>query len=200
VNTVLLHICCGVCAFYPIERLKEEGFCVVGFFFNPNIHPESEYLKRKQVSEKVAKLTSIEITKGEYEPKIWLDACRDYEDEPEGHKRCFLCYELRLKKTLEVCKEKKFNCFATTLTVSPHKNSKAIIETGESIGGDYFLPVDFKKRDGFKKTIELSKKFNLYRQSYCGCVYSREHLPAGKAGSTPACRQGMENRKQKNRK
>jgi predicted adenine nucleotide alpha hydrolase (AANH) superfamily ATPase len=169
---ILLHICCGICSLYSIKKLKELGFYVEGFFFNPNINPYKEYLRRKRVLEEVKKLVKIEIIEGEYDPFLWLDVCKDYKEEKEGGKRCSLCYELRLRRTFEVLKEKKFDCFTTTLTISPHKKSKVIISLGKSISSSHFFPIDFKKEEGFKKTIHLAKEFNLYRQNYCGCVYS----------------------------
>ncbi|HIE36458.1 MAG TPA: epoxyqueuosine reductase QueH [Candidatus Omnitrophica bacterium] len=169
---ILLHICCGVCTLYPIEKLRGLGFYVEGFFFNPNIYPYKEYLKRKKVIEKVKDLIKIKIIEGEYNPFLWLDVCKDYKEEKEGGKRCFLCYELRLKRTFKVLKEKKFDYFTTTLTVSPYKKSKAIISLGREMTSSHFFPIDFKKEDGFKKTIQLAKEFGLYRQNYCGCIYS----------------------------
>jgi predicted adenine nucleotide alpha hydrolase (AANH) superfamily ATPase len=172
VKKVLLHICCGVCAFHAIEKLKEKGFYVEGFFFNPNIYPESEYLKRKEATEKVGELASIKIRERKYEPKIWFDVCGSYKDEKEGLNRCLLCYRLRMKETLNTVQVLGFDYFSTTLTISPHKNSKAIIELGREMGKDKFLAIDFKKSNGFKKTMDLAKRHNLYRQNYCGCVYS----------------------------
>jgi len=169
---VLLHICCGVCAFYSIDYLKEKGFEVVGYFFNPNIYPEEEYNKRKDVLYTVADLTSIKIIEGDYANKEWEELCKAYKDEPEGGKRCELCYKIRLEETAKKSKDLNFDYFTTTLTISPHKKSKVIFDIATLIDKNRFLFIDFKKNDGFKKTIELAKKYNLYRQNYCGCRYS----------------------------
>lgn len=171
---VLLHICCGVCAASCIIRLKEEGFQVAGFFYNPNIHPYEEYLRRKEIIEKLKEAFYIPIYEAEYNTKNWFALCFPFKDELEGGKRCLLCYELRLRRTYKLLKEKQFDYFTTTLTVSPHKKSKLIFEVGEKIDKDKFLPIDFKKKDGFKKSINFAKEHNLYRQHYCGCLYSLE--------------------------
>ncbi|MEM7816976.1 MAG: epoxyqueuosine reductase QueH [Candidatus Aenigmatarchaeota archaeon] len=169
---LLLHICCGVCAFWSIKYLIEKGFYVEGFFFNPNIYPKEEYLKRKETAEKVAQLTKIVIHEGDYQPKLWFEICGEYKDQKEGGERCFLCYRLRLEETFKLARKLNFDYFLSTLTISPFKNIKKIIEIGNLIGGSYFLPIELNKEDGFKKTIELAKNYNLYRQNYCGCIYS----------------------------
>ncbi|MCM8831119.1 MAG: epoxyqueuosine reductase QueH [Candidatus Omnitrophica bacterium] len=169
---VLLHICCGVCALYCIEYLKEQKFYVEGFFFNPNIHPINEYKKRKEYVDKLIDLYQIKIITEEYEPQAWHKVCDIYKDEPEGGKRCYFCYEFRLLKTYEVMQKNNFDYFTTTLTISPHKKSNTIFEIANRINKDKFLAIDFKKQNGFKKTIHLSNKFNFYRQNYCGCIYS----------------------------
>ncbi|MDP2923238.1 MAG: epoxyqueuosine reductase QueH [Candidatus Omnitrophota bacterium] len=169
---VLLHICCGICALYCIERLKKNGFYVEGFFFNPNIHPESEYVKRKQMIAALRQISSIKILEGKYEPDEWHKICGAYQEEKEGGKRCLLCYQMRLVETFNVAKNLNFDYFSTTLTISPHKSSKAIIELGKKIGADTFLDNDFKKSNGFTQTMELAKRYNFYHQNYCGCIYS----------------------------
>ena len=171
-NRVLLHMCCGICALASIDWLKSNGYKVTGFFYNPNIHPEKEYQQRLQVAKEVAKITKVEIIEGDYQPDLWANAGDGLSNEPEGKKRCKLCYELRLKETFRVCKENGFEYFTTTLTVSPHKKSNIINEIGSKVAKDMYLACDFKKKDGFKKTIELANKHNLYRQNYCGCIYS----------------------------
>lgn len=173
---VLLHICCGVCASYCIEKLKEYKYEVIGFYFNPNIFPENEYIKRKEVVQKLQNFYNIEIIFKEYNPSIWWQLCGSYENEPEGKQRCKICYKIRLEETFNNLSN--FNCdfFTTTLTISPHKNSKTIFEVAKSINKEKFLEIDFKKQDGFKKTIEFAKKNQLYIQNYCGCIYSiRKH-------------------------
>ncbi|OPX30955.1 MAG: hypothetical protein B1H08_00290 [Candidatus Omnitrophica bacterium 4484_171] len=171
-NKVLLHICCGVCAFASIERLKGEGYTVKGFFYNPNIHPSGEYEKRREVLNIVRDSTGIEIIEGGYDPREWFALCEHLKDEPEGGARCSICYRMRLKETFLLSKKLKFDYFTTTLTISPHKKSRVIFDIGSQIGGDDFLAIDFKKKDGFKRTNELARKYNVYRQNYCGCVYS----------------------------
>jgi len=169
---VLLHICCGVCSLYSIDRLKQEGYLVEGLFFNPNIYPYSEYLKRKDAAFKAAEVKGIRITEGRPAFPEWLKVCAGYAEEKEGGKRCFLCYKMRLKEAFDACLKKGYDYFTATLTISPHKDSRVIMELGRQIGKDKFLSLDFKKQDGFKKAVEEAKKLNLYRQNYCGCVYS----------------------------
>ena len=170
---VLLHVCCGVCALYSIEKLKKEGYLIEGLFFNPNIYPEAEYSLRKEAAQEAANIGEIKIIESKYEPSLWVDVCGQYKDEAEGGIRCNLCYKLRLKKTFERAKDLGFDFFTTTLTISPYKDSAVISKIGKAIGADLFLEIDFKKGDGFKKTMELAKKHNLYRQKYCGCIYSQ---------------------------
>lgn len=169
---VLLHVCCGVCAYACIERLKEQGFLPTLFFFNPNIQPQAEYQKRKQAAVIVAKSLAVEIEEGDYEFADWHNAVMPYRHQREGQKRCLICYRIRLEQTFRFLLKKSYDYFTTTLTVSPYKRSLAIIEIGKDIGADKFLPFDFKKKDGFKKSIAAAKSLNLYRQNYCGCLYS----------------------------
>ncbi len=171
-NKVLLHICCGICALESINRLLQQKYKVIGYFYNPNIYPKEEYQKRLQVVEKVAEIYNIKIIYDNYEPEVWQKLCEQYESEPEGGKRCLLCYELRLRKTYNTMVKENLDLFTTTLTISPHKKSNIIFEIGEKIGGEKFLKIDFKKHNGFKKTIELAKQFEFYRQNYCGCKFS----------------------------
>jgi predicted adenine nucleotide alpha hydrolase (AANH) superfamily ATPase len=169
---VLLHMCCGVCAIECVERLKAAKFDVAGFFYNPNIHPQEEYLRRKKAVILVRDLYGVDVFEGEYEPRHWHEICDTYETEPEGGKRCGECYRMRLTKTFELARLKGFDLFTTTLTISPHKDSTEIFRVGEEIGGSLFLKEDFKSKDGFKKTIQAAKAKDLYRQDYCGCMYS----------------------------
>ncbi len=172
---VLLHICCGVCAFASIEKLKKEGFLVEALFFNPNIQPEDEYQRRIRAARVVARTTGINLIEAQYCVDDWLDICKTYSHQKEGGRRCSLCYEFRLRKTFEVSCAQGIDYFTTTLTISPHKNSPAIAAIGKQVGNDKFLPFDFKKEGGFLKTIEAAKKLNLHRQNYCGCIYSQKH-------------------------
>jgi predicted adenine nucleotide alpha hydrolase (AANH) superfamily ATPase len=173
---ILLNACCAPDATHSIDVLRNLGFTIITYFYNPNIHPKEEYLKRLQDMEKLTKILQIEnIENVPYDVEEWHTLCDKYKDEKEGGKRCEICYEMRLRKTGQKAKELNINIFATTLTISPHKNAKLINEIGKKIATEFnieYLETDFKKKDGFKKSIELSKKYGLYRQNYCGCVYS----------------------------
>ena len=170
---VLLHICCGVCAFACVESLRQKGFDVTGFFFNPNIHPQSEYQIRWEALGQVAEHAGLKVISGQYLADEWFSRCEKYKDQPEGKQRCLVCFRLRLEQTFQECLNRGFDFFTTTLTVSPHKNSKVILELGETISREKFLAFDFKKEKGFEKTIAFAKSQNIYRQRYCGCVYSQ---------------------------
>jgi len=172
---ILLHVCCGSCSLHPYFFLKKI-FDVTFFFYNPNIHPRKEYLKRLEGASAVSGKYSVPLIIGEYEIKEWMKLTRHLKNEPEGGKRCELCFKMRLVKTADMTKKLGLDFFGTTLTVSPHKNQEVINSIGEEIAFSRkikFLRADFKKKDGFKKTTELSKKMNLYRQNYCGCIYSK---------------------------
>lgn len=174
-NRLLLHSCCGPCSSSVIERLRDY-FDITVIYYNPNIEPKEEYEKRKSeqlrlLNELEIKFMDIDYLNNEYHDKV-----KGYENEPENGLRCPLCFELRLDKTASLAKENKFDFFGTTLTVSPHKNSKIINEIGLKLEDKYkikYLVSDFKKEDGYKRSIELSKKYDLYRQDYCGCLYSK---------------------------
>ncbi len=170
---VLLHICCAVCATASIERLREEGNSVSGYFYNPNIHPQSEYLNRLKETKNLASKIGLSLIVGEYRVEDWFGPAKGLEDEPEGGRRCAVCFRLRLSQTCRLARQNGFDGFTTTLTVSPHKNSKTINNIGREIGGPFFLERDFKKREGFKKATTLSKKYGLYHQNYCGCIFSQ---------------------------
>ncbi len=170
-----MHICCAPCATHCINLLKEMGYDVIGFFYNPNIHPAKEYEKRKNELEKLRKYFGIEIIEGEYDVKGWFEKIKGYEKEKEGGKRCEICYKIRLEETAKIARELGIKYFTTTLTISPWKDSRKIFRIGNEISKKYdvkFLEIDFKKNDGFKKSVELSKKFKMYRQKYCGCIFS----------------------------
>jgi len=173
---ILLHVCCGVCAFASVERLKEEGYYVETFFYNPNIQPYQEYLKRKESAQKVSDITKVKNIDSKYNLFGWYKLCKSLKDEKEGGRRCGMCYKLRMKETFRVAESNQFDYFTTTLTISPHKVSSYIFEMGKLVGGDCFLDIDFKKKDGFIKSVRAAKEFNLYRQNYCGCAYSRHDI------------------------
>lgn len=173
---ILLHVCCGTCALHPYFQLKK-NFNVTFFYYNPNIHPEEEYFKRLDGLKLVSEKYSVDLLIGKYEVKKWFKLTQDLKEEPEGGSRCTLCFRTRLSKTAETAKKLGFNLFGTTLTISPHKNHKTINSLGAELASDrgiYFYQANLKKKDGFKKTIQLSKELNLYRQNYCGCIYSKK--------------------------
>ena len=166
----ILHVCCAPCSTHCIEELRSNYIEPILYFYNPNIHPKKEYEKRLEEVKKYSKKTNCELIIGEYDVESWEEKIEGYEEEPEGKMRCEKCFELRLEK---VAKQKKD--FTTSLTVSPYKNSKVIISLAKKIAKENdinFMDFDFKKRDGYKKSMELSKNNDIYRQKYCGCKYS----------------------------
>jgi len=192
--SLFLHSCCAPCSSYVLEYLRQY-FRVTVFYYNPNISMEAEYQKRAEEQKRLIRVFNeqalerkemsdgrdgkwypVKVTEGDYEPEVFFEAVKGLEECPEGGERCFACYELRLRKTAELAAEGKFDFFTTTLTISPLKNAEKLNEIGERLGkecGVRWLVSDFKKRDGYKRSIELSKEYGLYRQDYCGCVYSR---------------------------
>ncbi len=178
--SIILHSCCGPCSSYVITYLKDY-FDITVLYYNPNIEPESEYIKRKKEQIKLINLlkANIKLLDIDYDNETFRNKVVGYENEKEGGARCHLCYELRLDKTASLAKENNYEYFCTTLTVSPYKNAKVINELGEMLEKKYnikWLYSDFKKKDGYKKSIILSKEYNLYRQNYCGCLFSKEYL------------------------
>lgn len=185
--TLFLHSCCAPCSSYVLEYLRKY-FRITVFYFNPNITEEAEYRKRvaeqkrliaaynKELTEKVsADCYSIEVVEGDYEPARFFEMAKGMEDCPEGGERCFACYALRLSETARRAQEGRYDYFTTTLSISPLKNAVKLNEIGERLAtelGVAWLPSDFKKKDGYKRSIELSKEYDLYRQDYCGCEYS----------------------------
>ena len=189
--TLLLHSCCGPCSSCVIERLADY-FNITVYYYNPNIYPEEEYLKRKQVQlDLISKLPTknkVNFLDCDYIQDEYNEAVKGYEACREGEERCYKCYELRIKRTGEVALKENYDFFTTTLSVSPHKNSRWINEIGRNVEkelGIRYLPADFKKKDGYKRSIELSCKYGLYRQNYCGCIYSlaeRKNMEEEKVG------------------
>ena len=175
---VLLHSCCAPCSTAVIERLFPY-FDITVFFFNPNITESEEYYVRLNEQKKFLKTAyedKVPLIEGRYKSREFFIMVEGLEKEPEGGKRCDLCFDSRLRECATVAKEGGYDYFCTTLTVSPHKNSQLINEIGEKIGNEVgvkFLYSDFKKENGYKRSIELSKEYDLYRQNYCGCLYSK---------------------------
>lgn len=172
---IILHACCAPCASYPIKKLLEDDFEPVVFFYNPNIYPLNEYEIRKNELENYCKKLSISFFEGEYNHNSFLDTVKGKENEPEKGVRCSLCFNMRLNVTAQFAKEMKIDCFTTTLTVSPHKNSKQIFEEANKVAkavGVQFIEYDFKKHDGFKISRQIARQNNMYAQKYCGCEFS----------------------------
>jgi len=182
---LLLHVCCGPCSTEVMDRLARE-YDLSLLFFNPNISPKDEFERRALEAEKYAAARCIPITRGEYDHEAWLAAIKGMESEPEGGRRCAVCFGLRLAQAARIAKESGIGLFTTTLTISPHKNAKVVNENGliaSKEAGVEFLESDFKKKDGFKKSLHLSKEAGMYRQDYCGCEFSkRDSHRRGEAG------------------
>jgi hypothetical protein len=178
-DSLLLHACCAPCSTACLERLAN-FFKITIFYYNPNITEESEYRKRIEEIKRLLTLINpkykVELLEGDYDPNKFFEMAKGLESEPERGKRCYKCYEMRLVETARIASKLGFNNFCTTLTLSPHKNANWINEIGEKLNNEYdsnYLYSDFKKKEGYKRSIELSKEYNLYRQDYCGCIYSK---------------------------
>lgn len=183
VPRLLLHSCCAPCSSSVLEYLRRY-FEITVFYYNPNISMEAEYQKRVEEQKRLINAYNqlpdssypIAVIEGDYEPEVFYVAAKGLEQCPEGGERCFACYELRLGKTAALAKKQAYDYFATTLTISPLKNAAKLNEIGERLAERYqisWLPSDFKKKNGYKRSIELSAEYGLYRQNYCGCVYSK---------------------------
>ncbi|MFV0516245.1 MAG: epoxyqueuosine reductase QueH [Aminipila sp.] len=182
-SKLLLHSCCGPCSTAVIERLADD-YDISVFFYNPNITDEDEYEKRKATqiefirtyNEKVTDDKKVAFIEGEFVPEEFFIMVQGLEDEPEGGKRCTQCFKMRLERTAAEAKLKGFDLFGTTLTVSPHKNYLLISKIGKDFAMNYglsFLDMDFKKKAGYQRSVEMSKEYGLYRQNYCGCQFSK---------------------------
>lgn len=179
VPSLLLHACCAPCSSYCLEYLSQY-FSITVLFYNPNISPAAEYQKRvdeikRLISELPAK-NKISLIEGRYLPEEFYTSVKGLENEPEGGKRCHVCYELRLHEAAVVAKELGYDYFTTTLSISPLKDADKLNEIGKKLSDEYaisYLYSDFKKKNGYKRSIELSKEYNLYRQNFCGCVFSK---------------------------
>jgi hypothetical protein len=182
-KSLLIHSCCAPCSSYPLEVLSKD-FDITLFYFNPNITDYNEYKKRKTELHKYVNETNstIKIIEGNYNTNDFYEAIKGFEHIKEGGERCFKCYELRLRETAKIAKALNFDYFTTALSISPYKNSLKINEFGEKLEKEYgikFLYADFKKNNGYKRSIELSNIHGLYRQDYCGCDFSKkEHEQA----------------------
>lgn len=175
---LLLHSCCGPCSSYVLEYLSR-FFEITVLFYNPCIHPREEFERRLEEQKKMVELprysNPVKLFIPPYEPQTFFEAVKGLERCPEGGERCKRCFAQRLSFTGNAAKEQGFDYFATTLTVSPHKNQLVINQIGEeySSPATVYLPSDFKKKNGYKRSLELSKEYNLYRQDYCGCIFSK---------------------------
>ncbi|MCM1135382.1 MAG: epoxyqueuosine reductase QueH [Clostridium sp.] len=187
--SLFLHSCCAPCSSYVLEYLRS-FFRITVFYYNPNITEAEEYWKRAAEQKRLIAAMNkeirgenfypIEVMEGDYCPGIFFESVKGLEQCREGGERCFVCYELRLAETAKRAKEAGADYFTTTLSISPLKNAAKLNEIGEKLSREYgvaFLPSDFKKKDGYKRSIELSRKYDLYRQDYCGCVFSKREKP-----------------------
>ena len=173
---IILHACCAPCASYPINKLIEDNYRPVVFFYNPNIYPIEEYKIRRDELKRYCEKLSVEFYEEDYQESDFLNTIKGYENEPEKGKRCSICFNLRLKKTAEFALKNNIDCFTTTLTVSPHKNSEQIFQEAREIAEEYnikFIEYNFKKQDGFKISRQIARENNMYAQSYCGCRFSK---------------------------
>lgn len=196
---LFLHSCCAPCSSYVLEYLRS-FFCITVFYFNPNITEDEEYFRRveeqkrligefnrqlsvRKDSEERLNAFPIKIIEGDYRKECFFEHIKGLEQCPEGGERCFACFELRLRETALRAKEQKADYFTTTLSISPLKNAAKMNEIGQKLSGEYgiaFLPSDFKKKNGYKRSVELSAEYGLYRQDYCGCIYSKLEREARK--------------------
>lgn len=183
---LFLHSCCAPCSSYVLEYLCRY-FKITVFYYNPNISMEEEYRKRVEEQKRLIAAYNaqnreksgcycIDVVEGDYEPQYFFEMAKGMEQCLEGGERCFACYEMRLRKTAELAQNGNYDFFATTLTISPLKNAQKLNEIGEKLSAAYEIPwlvSDFKKKNGYKRSIELSAEYALYRQDYCGCIYSK---------------------------
>ncbi|WP_349670397.1 epoxyqueuosine reductase QueH [Lacrimispora sp.] len=179
VPRLLIHSCCAPCSSYVLEYLSQY-FEITVYFYNPNIYPPLEYIRRVEEQDRLIQemnfVHPVTLQTGAYEPQEFYRIVEGLEKEPEGGLRCFRCYELRLQEAAKIAQAGRYDYFTTTLSISPLKNADKLNEIGEKLGREYrvaYLPSDFKKKNGYKRSVELSKEHDLYRQDYCGCVYSQ---------------------------
>ena len=172
---ILVHICCAPDALFVLNLLANT-YDVRGYFYNPNIHPEQEHELRLEEARKVAKFLSVTLIEGDYDSEKWFAITRKFRSEPEKGTRCDICYAMRLERTAAVAAQRGFDMFTTVMSLSPLKKADVINRIGRMWAARYnvqFLEANFKKKDGFRKSVMMSKNFGLYRQNYCGCEYSR---------------------------
>lgn len=184
---LLIHSCCAPCSSYVLEYLSKY-FCITDFYYNPNIQSNSEYRRRadelKRLIEKMPLSNPVIFVEGEYDPKSYTEAIRGLEKEPEGGARCEVCFRLRLEEAAREAAKRNIGYFTTTLTISPMKDVVLLNKLGEEAAEKYgvkFLPSEFRKKGGYLRSIELSKEYDLYRQDYCGCVYSKVEMEKRRA-------------------
>ena len=178
--SLLLHACCAPCSSYTLEYLSKY-FKITIYYYNPNIHPNIEYNRRlnelKKFLNEFKTENKVNMIEEKYDSNDYFESVKGLENLGEKSKRCYECYKLRMEKACKYAKENNFEYFTTTLSISPYKVSDWVNEIGENLMNEYninYLYADFKKKNGYKKSLELSKKYNLYRQDYCGCIYSKQ--------------------------
>ena len=188
VPALFLHACCAPCSSYTLEYLSQY-FNITIYFYNPNIDTEEEYEMRIQELNRLIKemplKNEVKLISGTYEPEKFNEIAKGKENLPEGGARCYRCYELRMEEAARAAKENRADYFTTTLSISPHKNADWLNSLGEKFGEKYDIPYlysDFKKKGGYHRSVQLSKEYGLYRQDYCGCVYSKEEAERRNAG------------------
>ena len=173
-----LHSCCAPCSSAVLERLHE-AFQIVVYYYNPNISPEAEFLHRAEEQVRLASemsLRDVSVVRGDYDPDVFYERVRGHENDPEGGERCGICFQMRLRQTAEFAKKIGAPYFTTTLSISPLKDSRRLNAIGEVLAEEYglkYLVSDFKKKDGYRRSVALSEEYGLYRQDFCGCVFSK---------------------------
>ena len=179
VPKLLMHSCCAPCSSYCLSYLAQY-FHITVYYYNPNITESAEYQKRVAEQQRLLKELPVRypvsFVEGEYEPEVFLSMAKGMEELPEGGERCFKCYRLRLEETAKTAQKDGFDYFTTTLSISPHKNAQVLNQIGLELEESYsvkYLCSDFKKKNGYKRSCELSEIYGLYRQNYCGCIYSK---------------------------
>ncbi len=177
--SLFIHSCCAPCSSYVLEYLSDY-FQITVYYYNPNIYPEEEYTKRVEEQKNLILTmplgSEVKFIEGEYKPEDYYSKVKGMEKDAEGGRRCFACYELRLREAAKLASLYGFEYYTTTLSISPYKNAEKLYEIGEVLAKEYgitYLPSDFKKKNGYKRSTELSREYNLYRQDYCGCIFSK---------------------------